>query len=135
MIPPFNDLGYLPQGIYEPTWDEFWERFATNSYRKQMLTGLRLALVKLKVAGCRRVYIGGSFVTDKERPNDYDGCFDLFGINENVIDPIFMQPDLEAQRTIFSGELVPNATMVGFFQTDINGNPKGIIVLDPILIP
>lgn len=85
MIPPFNEQGYLPQGIYEPTWDEFWERFSTNNYRRQLLTGLRLALTQLKLAGCQRVYIGGSFITDKERPNDYDGCFDLFGIDANTI--------------------------------------------------
>jgi hypothetical protein len=75
---------------------------------KQLLTGLRLALGNLKLAGCRQVYIGGSFVTDKERPNDYDK---------------------------FGGELVPNPAMAGFFQTDKNGNPKGIIVLDPTAIP
>ena len=86
MIPPFDERGYLPQGIYEPTWDEFWERFGTNNYRKQLLTGLRLALGNLKLAGCRRVYIGGSFITDKERPNDYDGCFDIFGIDEDAIE-------------------------------------------------
>ena len=134
MIPPFNEQGYLPQGIYEPTWDDFWERFGTNNYRRQLLTGLRLALKQLKLAGCQRVYIGGSFVTAKERPNDYDGCFDLFGINENTIDPIFIQPNLAAQRTRFYGELVPNAAMAGFFQTDINGNPKGIIVIDPTTV-
>jgi hypothetical protein len=135
MIPPFDERGYLPQGIYEPTWDEFWERFGTNNYRKQLLTGLRLALGNLKLAGCRQVYIGGSFVTDKERPNDYDGCFDIFGIDEDAIDSIFLQPDLAAQRTKFGGELVPNPAMAGFFQTDKNGNPKGIIVLDPTAIP
>ncbi len=134
MIPLFNDLGYLPQGSYEPTWDEFWERFGTNNYCKQMLTGLRLALVQLQLAGCRQVYIGGSFVTNKKRPNDYDGCFDLFGIDENLIDPMFLDPDLAAQRAKFCGELVPNAGMAGFFQTDISSNPKGIIVLDPTTI-
>lgn len=135
MIPAFNELGYLPPGIYEPTWAEFWDRYSTNNYRKQMLTGLRLALEKLKLAGCRRVYIDGSFVTDKARPNDYDGCFDVFGIDENLIDPIFLQPDLAAQKAKFCGELLPNAAIAGFFQTDINGNAKGIIALDPTAIP
>ena len=48
--------------------------------------------------------------------------------------PIFIQPNLAAQRTRFYGELVPNAAMAGFFQTDINGNPKGIIVIDPTTV-
>jgi hypothetical protein len=135
MIPPFNNLGYLPPGIYEVTWDEFWERFATNIYRKQLLTGLRLALNSLKVAGCQQVYIGGSFVTDKEKPNDYDGCFEVFGIDENKIDPIFLIPDLQAQKDKFYGELLPNSVMVGFFQNDINRQPKGVISLNPKTVP
>jgi hypothetical protein len=135
MIPPFNNLGYLPPGIYEVTWDEFWERFSTNIYRKQMLTGLRLALNALKVAGCQQVYIGGSFVTDKEKPNDYDGCFEVFGIDENKIDPIFLIPNLQAQKDKFYGESLPNSVMVGFFQNDINRQPKGIISLNPSTVP
>lgn len=135
MIPHFNNLGYLPPGIYEVTWDEFWERFATNTYRKQMLTGLRLALNALKFAGCEQVYIGGSFVTDKEKPNDYDGCFEIFGIDENKIDPIFLIPDLQAQKEKFYGELLPNSVMVGFFQNDINRQPRGIISLNPRTVP
>jgi hypothetical protein len=135
MIPPFNDFGYLPPGIYEVRWDEFWGRFATNTYRKQLLTGLRLALNALKLAGCQRVYIGGSFVTDKEKPNDYDGCFELFGIDEDKIDPIFLIPDLQAQKDRFYGELLPNAAMLGFFQNDINRQPKGIVSLDPSTVP
>jgi hypothetical protein len=135
MIPPFNDFGYLPPGISEVSWDEFWGRFATNTYRKQLLTGLRLALNALKLAGCQRVYIGGSFVTDKEKPNDYDGCFELFGIDEDKIDPIFLIPDLQAQKDRFYGELLPNAAMLGFFQNDINRQPKGIVSLDPSTVP
>jgi hypothetical protein len=135
MIPPFNDLGYLPAGIHEATWVEFWERFATNAYRKQLLTGLRLALGELKQAGCCRVYIGGSFVTDKEKPNDYDGCFELFGIDEDKIDPIFLIPDSKAQKDRFYGELLPNSVMVGFFQNDIDGRSKGVIALDPNTVP
>jgi hypothetical protein len=135
MIPPFNDLGYLPAGIHEVTWAEFWERFATNAYRKQLLTGLRLALGELKQAGCCRVYIGGSFVTDKEKPNDYDGCFELFGIDEDKIDPIFLIPNSQAQKDRFYGELLPNSVMVGFFQNNIDGRSKGVIALDPHTVP
>jgi hypothetical protein len=134
MIPPFNELGYLPPGDYQPTWNDFWERFAVNNYRRQIATGLQLALKNLGLAECRWVCIGGSFVTNKARPNDYDGCFDIFGIDESIIDPILLEPDLAAQRAKFCGELVPNAGMAGFFQTDKNGNPKGIIILDPTTI-
>ena len=30
----------------------------------------------LKQAGCNRIYIGGSFVTRKTYPNDFDMCWD-----------------------------------------------------------
>jgi hypothetical protein len=72
-IPEFNDLGYLPPGIYETSWQEFMQRFAINPHRLKLATGLAAALRKLGVAGCRRVIIGGSFVTIKENPNDFDG--------------------------------------------------------------
>ena len=39
--------------------------------------------------------IGGSFITNKERPNDIDGCFDGMSIDISVLDPIFN--DLEEQ--------------------------------------
>jgi hypothetical protein len=28
----------------------------------------------LRAAGCRTIYINGSFVTDKLNPNDFDAC-------------------------------------------------------------
>jgi hypothetical protein len=72
-IPSFNELGYLPPGTYETSWIELMERFAINRQRQRLATGLAAALRKLAVAGCRRVIIGGSFVTSKEDPNDFDG--------------------------------------------------------------
>jgi hypothetical protein len=68
-IPPFNELGYLPSGIYEVSWSELMERFVINPQRQQLATGLAAALRKLAVAGCRRVLVGGSFVTSKENPD------------------------------------------------------------------
>ena len=40
------------------------------------MAGLRAALESLKSAGCRTVYLNGSFVTSKEAPNDFDACWD-----------------------------------------------------------
>ncbi len=31
MLPPFNEMGYLPPGIYEVTWTEFSDPKATRS--------------------------------------------------------------------------------------------------------
>ena len=84
-IPEFNDLGYLPPGVYESSWQEFMEKFVINSYRQRLATGLSAALRKLSAAGCRRVIIGGSFVTTKEKPNDFDGWYENFGLDSTTL--------------------------------------------------
>ena len=129
-IPPFNELGYLPPGIYETTWIEFMKRFAINSQRQRLATGLAAALHKLASAGCRRVLIGGSFVTSKEYPNDFDGWYESFGLDLNILDPLFLE-DVESQMEVFGGTLFSPPTYEGFFQTDRDGRPKGVVVLDP----
>jgi hypothetical protein len=98
--------GYLPSGIYETNEAEFSRRFGFNSYREQLLVGLKAALVSLKQAGCDRVYIGGSFITDKAEPSDIDGCFEGLYIDESVIDPIFIESDLDAQKAKYGVEFV-----------------------------
>jgi hypothetical protein len=40
--------------------------------RRTLLAGLREALGALREAGCRTVYLDGSFVTAKEAPEDFD---------------------------------------------------------------
>ena len=129
-IPLFDERGYLPPGVYETDKAEFARRFGFNSYRQQLLSGLNSALISLKQAGCDRVYIGGSFVTDKEEPGDIDGCFGGIYIDENIIDQIFIDSDLDAQKAKFGVELVFGSNRAGFFQTDRYGNPKGIVVIN-----
>jgi hypothetical protein len=46
-MPPLNELGYLPPGVYPATWQEFMERFATTTRRLRLATGLAAALRKL----------------------------------------------------------------------------------------
>lgn len=40
----------------------------------------------LRAAGCKRAYIDGSFINAKERPGDFDACWDLDGVDFDVID-------------------------------------------------
>lgn len=129
-IPPFNELGYLPPGVYEVSWSELMERFVANSHRQRLATGLAAALRKLGIAGCRRVVIGGSFVTNKEYPNDFDGWYESFGLDLNILDRLFLE-DTKLQFEILGGTLFEPPNYEGFFQTDREGRPKGVIVLDP----
>lgn len=89
-----------------------------------------MALQLLAQANCQRVYIGGSFVTNKESPNDFDGCYDDMSIDYDLLDPIFDE-ELVAQKERFGGELFADPIFQGFLQTDRDGNSKGIIALDP----
>ena len=130
MLPPFNEMGYLPPGIYEITWTEFVDRFGFNAHRQNILTGLQSALLLLAQANCRRVYLGGSFVSNKEYPNDFDGCYDDMNIDYDLLDPIFDE-DLTAQQERFGGELLADPVFQGFLQTDRDGVSRGIIALDP----
>lgn len=141
MVPPFNADGNLPAGIHSATWDEIVDRFGSTPWRNQLLAGLRSALDELKRAGCRRVYIDGSFVSAKSIPGDFDGCWEEDGIDFDLLDPVLL--DFEGSRTAqkakFRGELFPasidadgeGTAFLTFFQTDKEtGRRKGIIALD-----
>ena len=75
MIPGFDSSGKLPPGIHAASWEQIVARLGFSARRKQLLQGLREALRLLKAAGCRLVYLDGSFVTGKPEPGDYDACW------------------------------------------------------------
>jgi hypothetical protein len=144
VIPPFDPAtGNLPPGEYRATWHELTERFGRTEWRAGLLNGLKAALVVLKAAGCRTVYLDGSFVTAKERPGDYDGCWDAEGVDFDLLEqtaPALLTFDDEraAQKAAYGGELFvadwgagPIGTLFReFFKSDRDGNPKGIVVID-----
>ena len=142
-IPTFQANGNLPVGIYLATWQEVQETFAFNPRRQELLSGLKRACESLKQAGCPRIYIGGSFVTNKEFPGDFDVCWadetvDLERLEE--IDPVLLDLTNKraAQKAKYGGELFPASVTEGkskkkfldFFQTTRNEEPKGIIAVD-----
>jgi len=103
-------------------------------------------MANLKSAGCRRAYLDGSFVTDKEAalglpPNDYDGCWDISGVDPTKLDPVLLDfsKGRAAHKAKFLGELflaqtpdgVTGKIFLEFFQIDKQtGNPKGIVAID-----
>ena len=138
VIPPLVD-GVLPPGEWEATWDELTAAFGLTSQRKQLLEGCRRALGSLKAAGCRRAWINGSFITAKDHPEDIDGCYDPIGVDPQLLHPALrdLSPGRPLQKEEFGCEFFPNIIEAGsgvffvqFFQTDRNGDPKGIIVID-----
>jgi len=140
MIPEFGDEGNLPPGIYWVGWEEFQQRFGITPRRKRLLSGLAAALRSLQQAGCRSVYIDGSFATAKDLPGDFDGCWDPSGVDPARLDPVLLLFNNErlAQKAKYYGELFvasgresqSGQTFLEFFQTDKDtGAAKGIIAL------
>ncbi len=76
MIPEFDDNGNLPPGVHWAEWEEFKERFSIGIKRQRMIRGLERVMTQLKAAGCRTIYVNGSFVTSEPNPGDFDACYD-----------------------------------------------------------
>lgn len=143
----FDSDGNLPAGVHELAWEEVLVRFGWNERRKHLLGGLKRALDALKAAGCERAYIDGSFVTAKEEPGDFDGCWEANNVDPAKLDPVLLDfrfPRV-AQKTKYYGEMfVASApaeqttmkTFLDFFQGDKNtGGAKGIVAIDVRRLP
>jgi hypothetical protein len=142
MIPAFDPAtGNLPSGVHEATWAEVVARYGTTPHRLALLAGLKAALDALHVAGCQRAYVDGSFTTAKAQPEDFDGCWEIEGVDLARLDPVLktFTNRREAQKRAFGGELFPadweadasGTHFLEFFQRDRDaGRPKGIIALD-----
>jgi hypothetical protein len=141
VIPGFDSRGNLPPGIHSAAWNQIVTRLGFTARRKMLLIGLREALARLKAAGCRLVYLDGSFVTSKPQPEDFDACWGVTGVDVENLDPVFLDfSDSRArQKQRFFGEFFPaelpegatGKTFVEFFQTDKEtGNAKGILAID-----
>jgi hypothetical protein len=139
-LPPHQPDGLLPPGVHICTWDELRLACGSSAYRASILAGLLVAAKLLAQAGCRSLYIDGSFVTSKAFPGDFDACWDIAGVNVALVDPVFFdfRNKRAAQKARFKGELflahgiaAPGFTFFQFFQRDKNsGKPKGIVALD-----
>jgi hypothetical protein len=130
----------LPPGIHYASLSDIKHTFANNSRRRELFQGLFEAAKALKHAGCRVVYIDGSYVTGKPIPGDYDGCWDPSGVDPSKLDPILLDFDnaRQNQKLKYLGELfpfdweaAPGNIFLNFFQIEkISGRPKGIIAVD-----
>ncbi len=139
MLPSFDpDSGRLPPGGHVASWDEVVERFGWTERRRRLVDGLAEAIELLTEAGCRQIWLNGSFVTAKDEPGDFDACWDTDGVDLDALDPVLL--DLSnhraAQRERFGGELFPNVieTQSGlsfseFFQNERDTTRKGIVVI------
>ena len=145
MIPEFTAAGILPPGVHETTWAELLERFGGSLRRKSILQGLRQAALSLKRAGCRRLWIDGSFVTNERLPGDWDGCWDSVGVDLTKLDSVLKDLSPVGRRRMkakYMTDLFPASVVeegsgllfVNFFQVHkATGEPKGILLLDLVV--
>lgn len=142
MLPPLIEVpgapyAVLPSGVHMASMDEIAVRFATSPHRIWLFEGLIQAVEALTLAGCRLLYIDGSFVTAKSDPGDYDGCWDPTGVVGAKLDRVLLDfsNGRAAQKRKYRGELFiaslangQNGTFLEFFQFEKHtGSPKGIV--------
>jgi len=87
LLPPFDTDGLLPPGDHEltieeleasmlvvgpgsshPNWDAEW--------RARLVDNLGVLVGQLSTVGVTEIFVDGSFVEDKDHPNDIDGYFE-----------------------------------------------------------
>lgn len=144
MIPQFTDEGLLPPGVHETSLEELREKMGWSRKRRDLLGGLEEALELMAACGVARAYLDGSFVTDKDRPNDIDGCYDMAEdvTTEDLrrLAPIFPPSPFnraEARRRFGLDFFPAAATELGsgqpflrFFQTDREGRERGVLAVE-----
>ncbi|HEY9777317.1 MAG TPA: hypothetical protein V6C81_26375 [Planktothrix sp.] len=138
-IPQLDEAGRLPPGRYQVGFEEFEARFITNDRRRWLGNGMIRALHELKDAGATRVEIGGSFVSAKPNPKDFDMAWLNKSIKEHRFSDGMYTPRLEFGGEIwgpdkkFLGVLPERDKIVGvrdLLSRDREGNRFGTIVLD-----
>ena len=143
MIPDFIDIGgpwkVLPLGVHHATLEEIEARFATSDHRKRLFSGFRNGVTALRKAGCRKIFLDGSFVTEKPIPADFDACWDPMEVDTSKLDSVLLDfaDRRKKQKEVFHGEFFPSTSradhkhfFLDYFQNDkYTGNAKGIICI------
>jgi hypothetical protein len=142
MIPFLTDLigapwPILPPGVHSASFAEIEVAFAINPRRRDLYSGLLVGSGFLARAGCKTIYLDGSYVTGKPLPGDYDVCWEPAGVDPKLLDFVFFDftKKREAQKKKFRGEYWPvkrdpvtGYSFLDFFQNEpFTGKKKGIL--------
>jgi len=146
MIPSLIDIGnpapwrVLPPGIHVATLDEIEKTYCYTPHRTRLFRGFCQATKNLENAGCRVIYLDGSFTTEKDHPEDFDACWDLAGVDPYKLDPTLLDFTYKraAQKAKYGGELfianfdaAPGIIFLDFFQIEkYTGKNKGILMIN-----
>lgn len=132
------DIHPMKPGIHSFTLEELKNQFSYNEPRAAIFEKIAKLASHLKNAGCQKLYIGGSFITGKKVPGDFDACFEYNGADMRLLDPLLKNPlaDKVARKAKFGGDVFMrganrmNADHVREFQLGRDSNTKGIVVID-----
>lgn len=135
MIPDFNENGYLPKGIHIATMKEIKQRFGMSTTKRRDLFKRFKSLVNLLRKHKKNIKIlllNGSFVTNKESPEDLD-CVLIVKDDFDFCSPEARQL-LDAKR-LFNTDVVTFTEQdvnwyrrfINFFGHDRSQMPKGLV--------
>lgn len=90
-IPPLDNRGLLPEGIYDATIDEIHERFAISPYRQSLFSDFLCFLSQELPFQRPMIYMAGSYLSDKLQPDDIELTvpLDLLSIQSPVGQKLF----------------------------------------------
>jgi hypothetical protein len=137
-IPALQENGELPPGEHQASLDEIELIYGiSNDRRKLLMRGLRDAANNFELSGVKTIWIDGSFITDKEEPNDIDGCWAYQPeVNRETLDPVFLGSRKEMKDKYGLDFFIASIIEMGsglpfpkFFQVNRDGTKKGIIVI------
>lgn len=133
-IPQFTDNGFLQNGIHLTTWSEMEERFVTNSTRAALSKGMLHAVHDLHDQGINEIYLGGSFVTRKALPRDFDLTYTADWDRVHKLNETMPLLDVKSMaKDAYGGEIAPN--LRDFFRRNRDHEEVGILKFDLTSLP
>lgn len=126
----------LSPGLHWVGIRDFRDAFVYNYHRTWRFEGFVKACIELRQAGCSRVFVGGSFITSKEFPSDYDACWDPVGVLAAGLSPLLYDQQLRSdQIKTYRGEWFiskqgngPESAMYEFLSKDKDtGIERGMV--------
>jgi hypothetical protein len=143
VLPDFTEEGFLPAGVHPASFAEFEKRFvyfARSDRRFRVFDSLRELYRQASRSGIvKRFLVGGSFVTSKPEPNDFD-CILVVDASIRGRDLKPLEYNLLSRRNarrIFGGDVasveegsVDYQRYLVFFQSNRNKEPIGIVEIE-----
>ncbi len=133
MLFEFNKHGNLPNDLILSC-IEFFKLFSYNKKREKLINNLFIVANQFKGLGCDKMFVFGSFATQKKNPNDIDVCFDISKLdvkivekNSSVIDNYERRRFKEYFLVHVTLKEIEDINIIRWMKRDRNSNERGII--------